>query len=153
MTELEKAADTYSQFAYDRSDFDLTMLVESAFKAGAQWAFQNRDTEKVLCAACYFPDGNVYSHQPRNIDNGFVVCGWRHHNCISLADLCVKGSPPKTDDDVYGPTKHIRYRNMEVQGFLTSKGNFVDRTEAAVLAYSAGQIADKKDELYSEDLY
>lgn len=45
------------------------------------------------------------------------------------------------------------FRESEVQGFITTKNRFVDRKEAAEIAYSAGQIASPKDELYSEDLY
>ncbi|MDR1339609.1 MAG: hypothetical protein LBK58_06120 [Prevotellaceae bacterium] len=39
------------------------------------------------------------------------------------------------------------------QGFLTSKGRFVDRLEASDIAFDCGQITKIKDILYSEDLY
>lgn len=39
------------------------------------------------------------------------------------------------------------------QGFITSIGRFVDRKEAAYIAYKAGQIPELKSVLYSEDLY
>ena len=39
------------------------------------------------------------------------------------------------------------------KGFYTSKGRFVDRTEAAKIAYECGQTSELKDILYSEDLY
>lgn len=38
-------------------------------------------------------------------------------------------------------------------GFMTSKGRYVDRKEAAEIAYNAGQTDEKKSCLYSEDLY
>ena len=43
----------------------------------------------------------------------------------------------------------------EVQGFLTSKNRFVDRTEGAAIALKSGQITALKygNLLYSEDLY
>lgn len=44
-------------------------------------------------------------------------------------------------------------KNTAVQGFLTNKGDFVDRYEAAKIALNAGQIADASIEfLHSEDL-
>lgn len=39
------------------------------------------------------------------------------------------------------------------QGFVTEDGEFVDRKSAAVIAFKAGQIAEPKKKLYSEDLY
>lgn len=39
------------------------------------------------------------------------------------------------------------------QGFITNHGRFVDRSEAARLAFAAGQIAKPKPQLYSEDLW
>lgn len=44
-------------------------------------------------------------------------------------------------------------KNTAVQGFLTNKGDFVDRYEAAKIALNAGQITDVSIEfLHSEDL-
>lgn len=40
-----------------------------------------------------------------------------------------------------------------IQGFLTSRNRFVDREEAAELAFQNGQIAEEKLRLYSEDLW
>jgi len=42
-------------------------------------------TPYIICAAIWFKDGNKYSHQPRNVDSGLVVCGRRHHNCFLTA--------------------------------------------------------------------
>lgn len=39
------------------------------------------------------------------------------------------------------------------QGFITSQGRFVDRSEAAQIALAAGQIEKFKPLLYSEDLW
>ena len=39
----------------------------------------------IICAAIWFKDGKKYSHQPRNVDSGLVVCGRRHHNCFLTA--------------------------------------------------------------------
>ena len=38
-------------------------------------------------------------------------------------------------------------------GFYTSKGRFVDRKEAAKIAYECGQTSEFKGLLFSEDLY
>ena len=48
----------------------------------------------------------------------------------------------------------IRIPDAE-QGFLTSLGRWVDRTEAMAVATKAGQITDPPDrtELYSEDIW
>lgn len=40
-----------------------------------------------------------------------------------------------------------------IQGFLTSKGMFVDRIEAGKIAFEAMQISEPSDYLHSEDLY
>lgn len=43
--------------------------------------------------------------------------------------------------------------NESEQGFYTSKGRYVNRKEAAEIAYAAGQIKMPVDKLFSEDLY
>lgn len=49
---------------------------------------------------------------------------------------------------------NIEYnKKTAIQGFLTNKGDFVDRYEAAKIALNAGQITDASIEfLHSEDL-
>jgi hypothetical protein len=42
---------------------------------------------------------------------------------------------------------------QDMQGFVTDTGRFVDRTEAAKIAFEAGQIKEEKRILFSEDLY
>lgn len=45
-------------------------------------------------------------------------------------------------------------KNTAVQGFMTSEDRFVDRHEAAYIAFDAGQINDRSIEiLYSEDIW
>jgi len=41
--------------------------------------------EYVICAANHFNDGKQYEHQPKNIKQGFIVTGRRHHNCFFIA--------------------------------------------------------------------
>lgn len=95
-----------------------------------------RFKEEILCAAIWYDDGVVYPHQEiYNIPSGFVICGYRHHNIIGAF------------------SKENTHKYKKKQGFLTSFGVFVDRREAAIVAYNSGQIKEKKKFLYSEDLY
>lgn len=91
--------------------------------------------EYILCSAIWFDDGVKYPHQPKNIDTGYVICGRRHHNCFTIRSII-------TNDD-----------NEREQGFLTNTDRFVDREEAGRIAYEAGQIKEKNNFLYSEDLW
>ena len=95
--------------------------------------------EYILCSAIHNDDGKVHVHQPRNVTSGFVVCGRRHHNCFTT--LALIGIKPNKD---------------QVQGFLTSRDQFVTREEGSVIAKKSGHIQKtqlKHDELISEDLY
>ena len=101
-------------------------------------------TSYIICAAIWFKDGNKYSHQPRNIDSGLVVCGRRHHNCFLTAFELNGGKRIEGLSEANAKA---------VQGFLTSNDIFVDRKEAGQIAFDAGQTAELKDCLFSEDLY
>ncbi len=94
--------------------------------------------EYILCAALWFDDGIVRPHPPRNITSGLVVGGWRHHNCYTQLNAAL---PTRSEYE------------MEVQGFLTSRGNFVDREQAAHIALAAGQLTEAQDRLFSEDVW
>lgn len=103
-----------------------------------------RDYEYILCAANYIDDGVAYKDTrviPRNKDTGFVICGWRHHNCLGLMYEFMHG--------------HLLDKFC-IQGFLTSKGNFLTRESAKELAIKIGQVIEDKmisDTLTSEDLW
>lgn len=98
--------------------------------------------ERILCAAIWVDDGEFHIHQPTK--SGFVVCGYRHANIISSLH-------------VLAPLQNAAMRRMSTQGFLTSKGRFVDRVEALEIAKAAGQLlrgtGGPGGQLYSEDLY
>ena len=67
-----------------------------------------------------------------------VDCGWRHHNCIGILHMIPK----------------YRKYHTQIQGFVTSKGNFLDRDEAKELAFNCGQIYKTiAKTLTSEDLW
>ena len=86
--------------------------------------------EYILCAAIYNPDEVDMAGHP------LIYCGYRHHNILWQG-------------------KHVS-RNQKHQGFLTSKGRFVSREEAATIALDAGQTDDlnyNSNKLFSEDLY
>ena len=92
--------------------------------------------EKCICAAIWVNDGEKREHLPRNLKTGIVFAGWRHHNCFTPMVLLPE----------WKKFKHT-------QGFLTSKGNFVDRREGGKVAFNAGQIDEENECLFSEDLY
>jgi hypothetical protein len=107
----------------------------------------DRKRERILCAAIHFQTGEFHEHRPTNLATGLVVCGMRHHNCfMNSRYMLVSGKPIAL--------------NPSTQGFLTSYDRFVDRKEAARIAFEAGQIdhpltneEGKQTILTSEDLY
>jgi hypothetical protein len=100
--------------------------------------------EYILCAANHYDDGKEMTHGPKNIESGFVICGRRHANCISMFAKMV-GFPYDENANAL--------RKTERQGFLTNTDRFVEREEAAQIAFEAGQIKQHKIVLFSEDLY
>ena len=112
--------------------------------------------EYIICAACWYKDG---TEAPRgliaqNIDSGVVIGQWRHGNCINvratnplwnskkLAERLDREACqiPMTEERPGGECEGFE----EVDGFLTSKGRFVDRWQAMKLAYEAGQISEDR---------
>lgn len=68
-------------------------------------------------------------------NNGIVYKGKRHK------------------DIVMSQPKHINIRKGGIEGFVTTSGIFLDRKEAAKVAYQCGQISEPVEELKSEHLY
>lgn len=101
--------------------------------------------EYILCSAIHFDDGIEREHLPKNIDTGIVVCGRRHHNCF----MTVAYIENSTLSD---PIPNFR-NEATVQGFLTNTDRFVDREEAADIAYEAGQMNQEVGTLFSEHLW
>ena len=95
------------------------------------------EDEYILCAAIHYNDFKTYLHQPKNIETGMVICGRRHHNIIYNWNQLSFGKTRCTD----------------TQGFLTNKDRFVNREEAAKIAFESGQISIPKKELFSEDVW
>lgn len=102
--------------------------------------------ETILCAAIWYKELPLKSEEvtltvqrlPTNCDKGIVLCGHRHLQCM------------RTMNSIYGLTDFEA--GESVQGFLTNKNRFVNRTEGGRIAYAAGQI-EKEKYLFSEDLY
>lgn len=108
--------------------------------------------EKVLCAAIYYNDGQTYEHRVINKNVGFVVCGYRHADCIETFKFIADG--------FRYPYNAIMLRKEEVMGFITNTNRFVDRQEAYKIAFAADQMIgpnkgypENEIGLTSEDLY
>ncbi len=97
-------------------------------------------TERILCAAVWYPDGPTLTHAPQHpLGSGLVLCGHDHAAIIQQAAF-FKGWRSPQDN----------------QGFITNTNRFVGRQEAWRIAEAAAQVgghmnAEPRD-LYSEDL-
>lgn len=94
--------------------------------------------ERVLCAAIHYRDGKVRVFRPKNIESGLVVVGRMHNDCIQI---------------LYEMFPSREYLNNYIDGFITSHNRFLDRKEAAILAWQEKQITEQVEELFSEQLY
>lgn len=97
--------------------------------------------EVVACAAIWYKEQPTAKVLPKNINKGVVVCGHRHPHCI-YTFIALTGKRSVTPEC-----------GEYVQGFLTNHDRFVDRAEAASVAFNCGQITVFKNTLYSEDIY
>jgi len=109
---------------------------------------EEAEVERIICASNYYNDGVLRDFRPKNTQEGFVICGHRHHNCIS------------TFAQMYGfpySKEAMEIHKTEIQGFLTNTNRFVGRKEALEIARKAKQLitGDGNDNLglFSEDLY
>lgn len=120
----------------------------------------DNNKEYIACAAIHYDNGKHYLWQDvYGIKSGFVLCGFRHPVIMGV----LPENPYMSDEDPErNPT--ICEWNSEVgisegsikttQGFMTNMGRFVNRTEAAEIAFNCGQITDdEKVCLFSEDIF
>ena len=112
-------------------------------------------SERILCAAIHFNDGNIYEHQPVNIQTGIVVTGRRHHNCY--ATLAAIGKVLQLEKRALRSFERI---DRDSQGFITNYDRYVDRKEGWRIAIAANQVvhgaglsSDENPILISENLY
>jgi hypothetical protein len=85
--------------------------------------------EYILCAAIEMKEVKYTV-----LDAYSFISGYRHCDILSQFGREVITSP-------------------DAQGFMTSKGRFVNRHEAAQIAFECGQISKNMNILSSEDLY
>lgn len=101
--------------------------------------------EWILCSAIHYDDGEINTRRTcKNYPKtGIVICGYRHPDIISILPT---NNSLRNDGKEYKCT----------QGFITSKGRFVDREEAYLIAKKADQLLNDfegKSKLFSEDIY
>ena len=110
----------------------------------------NLGGERILCAAVFVPTGQPAEfHSPGYPEDGLLFTGLRHNDCIGMLLAWAQGQPDEVVDSLGAEALAGKH-----QGFLTSRGRFVNRAEAARFAFVAGQTGDVRHEsLSSEDLY
>lgn len=72
-----------------------------------------------------------------------VFLGHRHNHCFAALN----------DELSYTLNRQEIAKIRKIQGFITSKNRFVNREEAAKIAFEANQIKKEIYCLFSEDLY
>lgn len=97
------------------------------------------DYEFIICAAVWYKELPDTVHKPTNVDRGVVLSGIGHAHCINQMHVLTG----KKNSNV----------GQYVDGFLTNKNRFVDRYQAAKIAYESGQIPKPVSRLFSEDLF
>ena len=103
----------------------------------SRFNYKNIRPEFIVCAAIWVNDGQKHSGQFDSLESGYLLCGVGHADCVSISALL---------------NPHHSARDMRNSGFVTNHRRFVGREEAAQIAYDAGQIKEKVETLYSEDL-
>ena len=96
----------------------------------------NKEEERIICAAIWYDDGKPHVHMP--MPTGIVIGGHRHHNCIATMKAIAEVAELEEPLDIYKKAPEA------IQGFLTSKGRFVDRWQAMSIAYSGRQVTTKR---------
>lgn len=104
--------------------------------------------EYILCSAVRLKPEH-YTDEEYRLNYKDVSC-WEKYGKID--DIYFIETGRRHGDILY---KHIGRvsKSPKNQGFYTSFGRFVSREEAAEIAYNVGQIEEKKNRLFSEDLY
>lgn len=140
----------------------------------------NPTRERILCAAIYVDTGSAEPARRSHSypATGLVFSGWRHGDCftamtawgallsdeeryfVNCRDLMrihpESANSVLPEQQKLAMIQHIRGFD---QGFLTSKGRYVGRQEAAAIAIAANQMlregvrAHEGMDLFSEDLY
>lgn len=98
----------------------------------------------LLCSAIWYKDLPTMRLLPKNCDKGIVLCGWRHRNIIQQMKATMGLRTVLRGENSVGQYE---------QGFLTNDNRFVERAEAAKIAFKSGQIKIEKTYLFSEDVW
>lgn len=141
-------------------------------RGGVDFLVMENKPEYILCAAIHYDNGIKYRFQQMyGIETGFVLCGFRHPHIIDVLPTNPYYFKNLFDGEEIDPVEKQKYDELKykygwaddsltrcetTQGFLTSKGRFVNREEALEIARAAGQVGDDagyKKQLFSEDLY
>jgi hypothetical protein len=114
---------------------------------------KRQEPERILAAAIYVDTGKAEPSRSSYAypETGLVFAGWRHGECFMLLHAwsarlwfwerwAIERIQPY----------QLRGRN---QGFITSRGRYVDREEAGRIAFEVGQTDRLLSSLTSEDLY
>lgn len=97
-----------------------------------------------------------------NLNTGNPECPRIVAAAVKISGLTISLPKPARHHDVINTLANMFYRDNEayfivppeMQGFLDSDGHFLNRKEAMLIAYAAGQTkVTDRDELYSEDLW
>ena len=109
--------------------------------------------EYILCAAIWVDTGEAEPARASYAypETGLVFAGWRHGDCFTTLIAWAELLSPEERERIGEEQLHGRH-----QGFLTSAGRYVDRTEAAVIAKASGQPLLRSpgvDFLTSEDVW
>jgi len=113
----------------------------------------SKPDEWILCASIYVDTGKA--DPPRRSfmypATGLLFSGWRHGDCLMQLS---EWRERLTDEEIETIERiHPGQINGSRQGFLTSRGRWVDREEAGDIARAAGQFDQLTKILYSDDIY
>lgn len=108
--------------------------------------------ERVICAAIWVDDGrDDHDRASRTYPTtGLVFAGWRHADCYTTLNAWAERLTPEERKTI----GEAQFHGLN-EGFLTSTGRFVGRTEGYQVALRAQQVAPggTRTSLSSEDLY
>ncbi len=82
-------------------------------------------------------ENELIKHAAVKSIDGWIFIGKCHGDCFHKAHHIKVKMSPKADD----------------QGFVTSKGRYVNRFEGAEIALTSNQISEETNLLFSEDLW
>ena len=105
--------------------------------------------EFILCAAYKFKEGyRTPNMEKKTSKDGTIIEDLYHGPCKQVFQMALGWRHP----DILHKYGDVIDKS-DLGGFMTSRGRYVTRAEAAKIAYEAGQIDEPKNILFSEDIY